>query len=49
MASVTPAAMDPSAVMVPAARNAGEFLAIEPTLAASAAACSLDLICVARE
>ena len=48
LASVTPAGIAPSEVIEPAATNAGEALATEPTLAASAAAWSLDRIWVAR-
>ena len=41
VASVAPTAIVPPVVMLPAAMKADEFLAIDPTLAASAAACSL--------
>src|SRR6187431_1100475 len=41
LASVTPAGIEPSPVMVPAAIKAGDFLATDPTLAASLADCSL--------
>ena len=48
VASVIPSGIGPSDVIVPAAMKAGDFLATDPTLAASAAACSLLRIAVAR-
>ena len=41
LASVTPAGIDPSPVIAPAAMKPGDFLATDPTLAASIADCSL--------
>ena len=48
VASVTPAGIGPSDVIEPAAMNAGDCFATEPTLAASAADCNLLWIWVAR-
>src|SRR5450432_51904 len=48
VASVTPAGIGPSTVIEPAAAKAGDVLAIDATLAASAAACNLLRSCVAR-
>ena len=47
-ASVTPSAIAPSPVIVPALMKAGDFLATDPTLAASIADCSLLRTWVAR-
>src|SRR4030088_547516 len=47
VASVAPTGIGPSTVIEPAATYAGDNFAIDPTVAASAAACNLLLSCVA--